>query len=340
MNRKKLVLILLAVLETVALMQLLIVEIFNPDRYTFQQILISALSGFVTGVLLLFILIIPFFDAMSKYVMKKRILYLGLFGFLYVVVFILTAYIFPSLFLWKSFSNYESAIINYAVSDFNNVLLSYLFQVAILYAHEYITKETRLINKQKNLEIELNQTKLQILKSQLQPHFLFNALNSVVAVIDENKRKAQEMLVNLSDILRTNLNIDFAEQTTLGEEINYLGKYLAIEKMRYENQLDYEIRVSPETAKMKLPALILQPLVENAIKHGFKGIQRELKIIIEADAGQKVIFVKNNGAPLGNVEKQTGLTNVTERLSIYLPGKEAFEIYREGDWVVNKIILQ
>src|SRR5690606_25442813 len=137
-------------------------------RYTFQQIFISTFSGFITGVLLLFALVIPFFDSVSKYAMKKRIFYLGLFGFLYVVVFILVAYIFPALFLWRSFSNYESAIINYAVSDFNNVLLSYLFQVAILYAYEYIRKETQLVNRQKNLEIELNQTKLQILKSQLQ----------------------------------------------------------------------------------------------------------------------------------------------------------------------------
>jgi len=339
MNRKKLVLILLAVLETVALMQLLIVEIFNPDRYTFQQILISTLSGFLTGVLLLFVLVIPFFDAMSKYMMKKRIFYLGLFGFLYVVAFILTAYIFPSLFLWKSFSNYESAIINYAVSDFNNVLLSYLFQVAILYAHEYISKETQLIKNQKNLEIELNQTKLQILKSQLQPHFLFNALNSVVAVIDENKRKAQEMLVNISDILRTTLNADFIEPATLKEEIDYLEKYLSIEKVRYEDQLHYKIDLAPESEKMLLPSLILQPVVENAIKHGFKGIQRTLTIVIEANADQKTILVKNNGAKIEKVEIQTGITNVTERLSIFSPKRGSFRIYQEQGWIINEIKL-
>lgn len=340
MSRKKLVLILLAVLESVALMQLLIVEFFNPERYTFQQIFISTFSGFITGVLLLFVLVIPFFDAVSKYAIKKRIFCLGLFGFLYVVVFILVAYIFPALFLWKSFANYESAIINYAVSDFNNVLLSYLFQMAILYAYEYITKETRLITKQKNLEIELNQTKLQMLKSQLQPHFLFNALNSVVSVIDENKRKAQEMLINLSDILRTTLNTDFIKQATLGEEINYLEKYLAIEKMRYEDQLNYEIQVSAEAVKMELPSLILQPLVENAIKHGFKGIQRELKIVIEANAEQKIVIVKNNGAAYTDTTQRTGLRNVSERLSICFPEKNAFRIYQKEDWVINEIKLQ
>lgn len=339
MGRKKLVLILLAVLELVALMQLLIVEIFNPEKYTFFQIFIATLSGLATGVLLLFLLIIPFFDRTLRYQTKKRIIYLGLFGLLYVVVFILTAYLIPALFLWKSFTSYESAIINYAVSDFNNVLLSYLFQIAILYAYEYISNETLLISKQKNLEVELNQTKLQMLKSQLQPHFLFNSLNSVVAVIDENKKKAQSMLINISDILRTTLNTDFTKKTTLNEEIEYIKKYLSIEKMRYETQLEFAIEVSPEAGKMQIPALILQPLIENAIKHGFRNLNKELTVIIEAEVAQKTILVKNNGAPITSFEMQTGLTNVSERLLIFTNNKNAFRIYQEGDWVINEIDL-
>ncbi len=321
-------------------MQYLMVEIFNPDRFTFQQIFISTLSSFVTGVALLFLLVLPFFDFVSKKKIKQRLIYLGSFGFLYVIIYILAAYIIPSLFLWKSFSNYESAIINYAISNFNDVLVSYLFQVAILYAYEYITIEALLINKQKNLEIELNQTKLQILKSQLQPHFLFNALNSVVAIIDESKSKAQKMLINISDILRITLNAEFIQPVTLKEEMEYLKKYLEIEKVRYEDQIQFQLDISKESEKLKLPVLLLQPIIENAIKHGFKGNQNTLTIKIEAHAEQNTIWVKNNGAKIENDHWKTGLTNVSERLAIFTSKREMFRIYQDYQWVVNEIKLQ
>ncbi len=339
MNRIKWVLVLWVILAISTFIQLLMVEYFGHYDYKLFDYLITPLASLITGIALFFIMVLPFFDAIRKLNVINRILLLSIFGFVYGIVFILILHLFPILFS-PSPSGYKESVFGFIVANFHNVLKNYLFQVAILYVYEYISKETQLVTKQKNLEIELNQTKLQILKSQLQPHFLFNALNSIVAVIDENKQKAQGMLINLSDILRTTLNSDFVNPVTLEEEITTIEKYLSIEKIRYEEQLEYEIIVSAEASKMKLPGLILQPLVENAIKHGFKGIQNQLKIIIEADAQHKSILVKNNGAFLKNTIQQIGLKNVLERMEIFTGNEDSFEIYQEEEWVVNKIKLK
>ncbi|SMC41244.1 sensor histidine kinase [Moheibacter sediminis] len=339
MNRVKWVLILWLILAVSTFFQLFAVE--YSGRYDYQLIdyMITPLGTMFNGVLLFFLMVLPFFDVTSKYSNFKRILFLCLFGVFYAFVFILTLHLIPHVF-YPNPSDYKESVFSFIVGDFHNVLKNYLFQIAILYAFEFIGKERNSINQQKNLEIELNQTKLQILKSQLQPHFLFNALNSVVAEIDENKQKAQEMIVNLSDILRTTLNSNFEIPITLEEEISTIKKYLSIEKTRYEEQLDYEIKISPEASKMKLPSLILQPLVENSIKHGFKGFNNSLKIIIEADEGEKSVFVKNNGAKLTSQIHQIGLNNVAERMEIFTGNKNSFQIYQEGEWVINKILLK
>lgn len=339
MNRIKWILLLWIILAISTLLQLIIVENSGKIEYQWIDYLITPFGTMFNGVLLFFLMVLPFFDATSKLNNLKRILFLCAFGLIYSLVFILTLHLIPHVF-YPNPSDYQESVFRFIVGDFHNVLKNYLFQIAILFAFEYLSKEKKIITQQKNLEIELNQTKLQILKTQLQPHFLFNALNSVVAEIDENKQKAQEMLVNLSDILRTTLNSNFEVPVNLEEEISTIEKYLSIEKIRNEEQLYYEIIVTEEALKMKLPGLILQPLIENAIKHGFKRIENSIKIIIEADEIQKFVIVKNNGAKLSSQIPKIGLTNVNERMKIFTGNKDSFQIYQEGEWVVNKIILK
>ncbi|MFA7687464.1 MAG: histidine kinase [Moheibacter sp.] len=340
MNRIQWVLILWVILAISTFLQLWLVEYFGYYDYQLIDYLITPLASLITGILLFFSMVLPIFDATQKLPVVKKIICLSLAGLVYSFAFILVLHLFPIVF-YENPSHYGKSVFSFIVADFHNVLKNYLFQIAILYAYEYIYKETKLITEQKNLEIELNETRLHILKSQLQPHFLFNALNSVVAEIDENKQNAQKMLINLSDILRTTLNSNFMSAITWEEEIITIEKYLSIEKVRYEEQLEYEILISPESAKMKLPALILQPLVENSIKHGYKGIQSYLKIIIEANASQKSVIVKNNGAKLnGNITSGIGLNNVRERMKIFTGNENSFKIYQDGDWVINKILLK
>jgi len=327
-------------LALVTFVQLILTEIYKPEIYTFLDIVISPIGSLATGIPLLFLVVIPFFDYTKKFGNRLRMGYLAAFAFLYTAIYIMMLLLIFTLVYGESFEEYKSGILNFGVSNFHNIFKNYLFQVAILFAYEYIERQTELITAKKDLEIELNQTKLQILKSQLQPHFLFNALNSVVSVIDENKRKAQEMLVSLGDMLRISLNTDFKQLIPLSKELEYLENYLSIEKIRYEGQLNYCVEVDKAASQLKVPGLILQPIVENAIKHGFVGLRRPLQITVSADANNRTITVKNNGAKLTKSEGNFGLPNVRERLSIHFPNHKSFRIYQDGEWTINKITLE
>lgn len=340
MRRIYLVLALWLLLAISTWFQMFVFEYFERYEYELIDYLVTPLASMVTGIGLFFVLVLPVFDKTSGWIGWKRFLTLGVLGILYSLVFILILHLFPIVF-YENPSDYKKSIFGFFVADFHNVLKNYLFQIAILFVFEYLLKETRSITRQKDLEIELNQTKLQLLKSQLQPHFLFNALNSVVAEIDEKPRNAQDMLINISDILRITLDSDFMKSVTLKEELEIINKYLSIEKIRYEDQLEYTIAVPDEAQSLRVPKLILQAIVENAIKHGFKGMARNITIEIGASLEDKTIFVRNNGAKLD--EKWlygTGLTNVSERLKIFTGDDRVFEMYQEGEWVVTKISLR
>ncbi len=339
MNRVHWVLILLGVLAVSTLLQMFTYSYFQEYDYAWLDYFITPSASLITGILLFFIFILPVFDWTSDDKKFKRFLILGLAGLVYSTIFILILHLFPILF-YENPSDYKKSVFGFFVADFHNVIKIYLFQISILFAFEYLTKEKKIITQQKNLEIELNQTKLQLLKSQLHPHFLFNAMNSVVSEIDTQPRKAQEMLINLSEILRTTLDSNFMESITLKEELEIVEKYLSIEKMRYEEQLNYKIEISKKAEFLKSPKLILQPIVENAIKHGFKENQKPVNILIQADEVKKYILIKNNGAPLNEIIYGTGLQNVSERMKIFTGNENSFEIYQEDGWVINKLNLR
>lgn len=340
MKRIHLILALWLLLAISTWFQMFVFEYAGKYDYKLIDYLVRPLASMATGIGLFFVMILPVFDKTSQWNRFNRFLALAALSILYPIVFILVLHLFPILF-YENPSDYKKSIFGFFVADFHNVLKNYLFQIAVLFVFEYVRKETKSITRQKNLEIELNRTRLQLLKSQLQPHFLFNALNSVVAEIDTCPNKAQDMLINISDILRVTLESDFMEPVSLAEELNIIEKYLSIEKNRYEDQLLYEIHVSEEAMRLQVPKLILQAIVENAIKHGFRGMENGITLKIEASSEHKTIYIKNNGAKLNRKpDYNTGLTNVSERLKIFTGMENAFEIYQEEQWVVTKISLQ
>ncbi len=340
MNRIHWVLTLLGILAISTLFQMFTFSYFEKYNYEIIDYFVTPLASLITGILLFFLLVLPIFDKTSNLSNLQRILILGVLGIVYSIAFILILHLFPILF-YENPSDFKKSVFGFFVAGFHNVLKNYLFQIAILFAFEYLSKETKFILLQKNMEVELNQTKLKLLKSRLQPHFLFNSMNSIVSEIDSEPRKAQEMLINLSDILRETLESDFQESVTLREELEILLKYLSIEKVRYEDQLIFEINIPEDEMRQKLPKMILQPLVENAIKYGFNQLNKSLHIIIEFDKSQNSVLVKNNGSPLpSQISMGTGLENVTERLKIFTGNEISFKIYQEGEWIINKLYLK
>jgi sensor histidine kinase YesM len=170
------------------------------------------------------------------------------------------------------------------------------------------------------LATELAQSRLQVLKTQLQPHFLFNTLHAIVTLLDEDKRSAEDMLLRLSELLRAFLEDYDGQEITLRRELDLLDLYLGIQRNRFKDRLTTQVYVAPDTLDCAVPSLLLQPIVENAIRHGIGQRVGADRIEIESrrDGDSLCIEVRNrnsrldtDGAPAGH---GIGLSNTRLRL--------------------------
>jgi LytS/YehU family sensor histidine kinase len=185
-----------------------------------------------------------------------------------------------------------------------------------------------------------NHAQLDMLRYQLNPHFLFNALNSIRASIDEDSQRAKRMVTEFSEFLRYSLLNDNSALVELREEIEAIKNYLAIEKIRFEDKLDVTFDFEPAAEKCQLPGFLIHPLVENAVKHGMTNNSGPLKICIAARMrdGRLVVEIANTGRL--DLRPQTngggthiGLRNVRERLAKLYPDKSSFSLRQDGDWI-------
>ncbi len=172
------------------------------------------------------------------------------------------------------------------------------------------------------LEARLASAQLQALRMQINPHFLFNALNSIAALVYVNPRAADEMLGDLSELLRRSLDSMEEQEIPLARELEFIGAYLGIERRRFGERLRVEQRVPDELGKALVPALILQPLVENAIRHGIEPRRGPGLISIEAkqEENRLHLIVRDDGRGLpggelsGSAGRGIGLANTQARL--------------------------
>ncbi len=151
-------------------------------------------------------------------------------------------------------------------------------------------------------------SELKLIQAQINPHFLFNALNTIVAVLRQDAGRARDLLLNLSSFLRKNLKRS-EELATLEEELAHVDAYLGIEKARFEDRLRVETQIDPDLLALKIPAFTLQPIVENAIKHGISGLLEQglVRISVRQDAGEVRIVVEDNAGAYGEASPDEGL---------------------------------
>lgn len=297
------------------------------------------LIAFTVGLVLIYIFLIPGYEMIVKREGWQRAFLFLIHGSLFTILNTLINFLVYGFFIDRlTRAWYSEIVVNFLVTDFHNVLKNYVIFIAVLYGLDFFKKREAEIILKKNLENQLNMVKLETLKAKLEPHFLFNTLNGVVSLIDENKKKAKRALVELSDLLRFSVDLDSKELISVKGEIELLKKYVSIEKVRHEEQLNIEFDIKNAGNQFFLPSMILQPIVENSIKHGFKGIKKPLTVIIEIDFSLKEIRIKNNGNKLTkNTKFGVGLNVVKQQLHIHFAEEASFEIFQEGEWVNNRI---
>ncbi|MEK7724790.1 MAG: histidine kinase [Acidobacteriota bacterium] len=187
-----------------------------------------------------------------------------------------------------------------------------------------------------------DKAQLEVLRYQLNPHFLFNALNSIRASVDEDQNRAKRMITQLSEFLRHSLLSAEKKEIPLQEELEAVKNYLAIEKIRFEEKLEVEYDVDVKAEDFSVPCLLLNPLVENAVKHGFLTSPKPLKIKITAKLEVKKLTIEvANTGKLNDLHNSNGtkigLKNVRERLEKLYGDKSSFEIKQVGEIVRARI---
>lgn len=208
----------------------------------------------------------------------------------------------------------QTSNIRYAISF---LLIGCITMVSLLW---FTQKDATEIKEREQETLQLaKDAELFKLRQQLQPHFLFNSLNSISALAGSQPEKARHMIQQLSDFLRGTLKKDDQESILLQEEIDYLQLYLEIEKVRFGHRLDTIVTISEAASKMHLPALILQPIVENAIKFGLYDTTDTVIISIDAQTtpqGLRVVVTNPFDANTSIVSKGTGfgLSSIQRRL--------------------------
>lgn len=187
-----------------------------------------------------------------------------------------------------------------------------------------------------------NKARLEMLRYQLNPHFLFNALNSIRASVDEDAARSKKMITQLSEFLRYSLLNENAKKISLHEEIEAVQNYLAIEKIRFEEKLIVNFDVEKTAENFKVPCFLLNPLIENAVKHGLQTSPKPLRINIHAEtSGKKLLLeVSNSGTlktDLNTNGTKIGLKNVRERLEKLFGENAKFELKQDNDFVKARI---
>ncbi len=205
-------------------------------------------------------------------------------------------------------------------------LLACVFLVASLHAWRWFSAYRAEQVRSAELESRLAAAELGALRMQLQPHFLFNTLHSIAGLVSEDPPAARRMIIALGDFLRLTLEDHAVPMRSLGEELEFLRLYVAIEQMRLGNRLTVEYVIAPETFDAKLPYLLLQPLMENAIRHGAARISRPATIRLSAErsSGDLHLSLENDGPTSTRAVKHgIGISNTLARLRLHYG--EAFQ---------------
>lgn len=290
----------------------------------------------------IWLLLTPFIIFVAEKISDKKLpfiailivhLFVGLcFTFLHIPIYSTYIYIIHSMVPWMYVSIFEKMTdisyveyITYSMSRVNHVyrLLYYSIIIAIHFAFDYFRKYTERELRAAQLEVQLKEAQIQTLHQQLQPHFLFNTLNGISALMYKSVDDADKMLTYLGDLLRISLERMNVQEVPLKDDIAFIERYLIIEQIRMGDRLIVKTNFHPETLDALVPCMMTQPILENAIKHGIAPHIKPGTIIATSwrIAEKLYLQIEDDGkgftAPLEeHLTKGYGIKNTLERLKI------------------------
>jgi two-component system LytT family sensor kinase len=262
----------------------------------------------------------------------KLLLIAAVFSFIYVLTTKLA-----SSFLAFSFSNWDilSLLVNWA-----SVFVVFNFWLA-LYFIFLLFEETQ---RKEIHNIILNATQIELelqnLRSQLNPHFLFNSLNSIRALVEVDPKKSKEAINLLSSLLRSSLTVNKSTLVTIEKEMEMVEAYLKLEKIRFEERLEIKIHIAEELLNVNIPAFTIQTLVENAIKHGISKLMHGgvIEINLLKENNQLKLLVSNSGTLGTETDLGIGLSNLKKRLQIQYGSNFKFNL-KQMEMVVVEVLI-
>jgi two-component system LytT family sensor kinase len=206
-----------------------------------------------------------------------------------------------------------------------------------------ITAKRRRQEKETHLQLALREAELRALEAQINPHFLFNCLNSIRALVVENPSLAQDMITRLANILRYNLHRDLSHTVPLASELEVVSDYLALESVRFEDRLRVEFAIDAQTRQIPIPPMLLQTLIENAVKHGIAPLAGGGELLIRSSLlpDAMIVEVENTGqlrAPKPGAG-QLGLNNVRERLRILYGDRASLQLQSRNGRVAATVLI-
>ncbi len=230
---------------------------------------------------------------------------------------------------WQSDAPFGEAFQPLLVKTWHFNVLVYWVMVAVTCAFDYYRKYRERELRAIQLEKLLVQAKLQALRMQLNPHFLFNSLHSISALMHKDVDAADRMISRLGELLRATLDTTELQEVALRQELEFLQAYLELEHIRFGSRLGVEIRAGPETLEARVPNLILQPLVENAIRHGIESQARpgRIRLLARRQGDELTLEVHDNGGGLASQPPPdgVGLSNTRARLRTLYGEAHVFE---------------
>jgi len=224
----------------------------------------------------------------------------------------------------------------------NNALLFFIWSV-IYFGYHFFERSRQQEIERLQWAASINETELNNLKAQLNPHFMFNAMNSIRALVEEDPVLCKKAITQLSNLLRNTLQTGKRKVVLIEEEMKIVQDYLALEKIRYEERLNIEIQLEDGIEKCLVPPLLLQTLVENAIKHGVSTIRKggTLRIVGMLKGDELHITIFNDGKynPKPSEVEGIGLKNSIKRLEILYGDRGSIQISNVGNRVETRVII-